>query len=193
MAASFKLPRNTFSLSNSKNGKGPFRGLYRRCNQDGTRSNRELVRRVCARDDNVSGLSLLAEIRLDRTVNLDRERIAVTILCVARGPADPALADAIFLDVGLLDTLEANADVARQNLFIVVWALRIAREPVGQLVGHGFVLLVHSNASISLVRASGLVVGACRATTLPERSTRNLVKFHLIDEPSSPDFSLLRY
>ena len=31
------------------------------------------------------------------------------------------------------------------------------------------------------------------AITLPERSTRNLVKFHLIDEPSTPDFSLFRY
>ena len=37
-----------------------------------------------------------------------------------------------------------------------------------------------------------VAVGACRATTLPERSTRNLVKFHLIDEPSNPDFALFK-
>src|SRR6202011_1449128 len=103
-----------------------------------------------------------------------------------------AFADAIFLDIGLLDALEANADIARQHLLIVVRAFRIGRQPVGQLVAHGLTLLVHNSASISLFSASGVVVGACRATTLPVRSTRNLVKFHLIEEPSRPDFSLFR-
>ena len=37
-----------------------------------------------------------------------------------------------------------------------------------------------------------VAVGAKRATTLPERSTRNLVKFHLMDEPSRPVFAPFR-
>src|SRR6266851_6135496 len=140
----------------------------------------------------LSGGVLVAEVRLNRAVDLDGERVAVAIPGVARRDAHPALADAIFLDVGFLDALEAYADVARQHIGIVVRALRIGRETVGQLVGHGIVFLVHSRASISLVSPSGFAVGACRATTLPERSTRNLVKFHLIDGPSTPAFSLFR-
>src|SRR5260370_36924028 len=139
-----------------------------------------------------SRLSLVAEIRLDRAVNLDGQRIAVAVLGIPGGDAHPALADAIFLDIGLLDALEANADVARQHLLIVIGALRIGRQTVGQLVAHGLALLVHNSASISFFRPSGVAVGACRATTLPERLTRNLVKFHLIEEPSRPDFSLFR-
>src|SRR3984893_11163811 len=119
--------------------------------------------------------------------------MAVAILGVAGGDSHPALADAIFLDVGLLDALEADADVARQDRFIVVRALRVGRQPVGELIAHGFILFIHNSASISFLSPSGAVVGAWRATTLPERSTRNLVKFHLIDAPSTPDFSFFRY
>src|SRR6202035_6201057 len=99
--------------------------------------------------------------------------------------ADPALADAIFLDIGFLDALEANADIARKHRLIVVGAFRIGRQTIGQLVIRDVGFFVHSNASISLFRLSGVAVGAWRATTLPERSTRNLVKFHLIEAPSS--------
>src|SRR5258707_6010707 len=60
-----------------------------------------------------SGLRLVAEIRLDRAMHLDRQRVAVAVLGIARGDAHPALADAIFLHIGFLDTLEANADIAR--------------------------------------------------------------------------------
>src|SRR5258708_605044 len=136
---------------------------------------------------------LVAEIRLHRAVDLDGERIAVAILGGARGHAHPALTDAILLDIGFLDALESNADVARQHLLIVVRAFRIGRQTVRQLVAHGVIFLVHSSASISLTSPSGLAVGACRATTLPARSTRNLVKFHLIDVPSRPDFLFFRY
>src|SRR6202171_5561719 len=143
-----------------------------------------------------SGRILVAKGGLTRPVNLDGERIAIAILGGARRHADPPLADAILFDVGLLDALEANADIARQHIGVVVRALRIGRETVGQLVGRlvgfGVIFLVHSSASISFVSPSGFAVGACRATTLPERSTRNLVKFHLIDGPSRPAFSLFR-
>src|SRR5258708_5473699 len=146
-------------------------------------------------------LLLIAIIRLDRAVDLDGQRVAVAVLGVAGGGAHPTLADAIFLDIGFFDALEANADIAGQHGLVVIKALRIVRQTVGQWVRRwigrsavlGVVVLVHSRASISFFSPSGVVVGACRATTLPDRSTRNLVKFHLIDGPSSPDFSLFRY
>src|SRR5450755_3507662 len=105
-------------------------------------------------------------------MHLDRQGVAVAILGVARRDPHPSLADAILLDIGLLDALEANADIARKHGFVVIRAFRIGRETVGQLVGgligHSVIFLVHSTASISLVSPSGFVVGACRATTLPE-------------------------
>src|SRR5882762_9149505 len=135
---------------------------------------------------------LVAEIRLHRTADLDHQRIAVAILGGAGRHPDPAFADAIFLDIGLLDALEANPDVARQHLFVVIGTPRIGRQTIGKLGDH-FIILGHSSASISLVSDSGLVVGACRATTRPRRSTRNLVKFHLIDAPNTPGLLLFRY
>src|SRR5882757_6142388 len=134
-------------------------------------------------------------------MDLDGERVTVAILGGARRHPHPPFADAILFDVGFFGALEANADIARQHIGIVVRALRIGRETVGQLVGQlvgrlvsfGVIFLVHSSASISFVSPSGFAVGACRATTLPERSARNLVKFHLIDAPSRPDFSFFKY
>src|SRR3954453_20258602 len=81
-----------------------------------------------------SARRLVAKIRLDRTMDLDGQRVAKAILGISRGDADPALADAVLLDIGLFDALEANADVARQYLFIIVRAARIDRETVGELV-----------------------------------------------------------
>src|SRR6516165_7968034 len=147
-----------------------------------------------------SGLFLIPKIRLDRPVNFDSQLVAVAVFGAAGGDADPALADAIFLDIGLLDALETDADIARQDLRVVVRAVRIDRQAVRQLLVHdfvhdfvlGFVLRVQSSASMSCLIPCGVAVGAKRATTLPDRSTRNLVKFHLMDEPSRPDFSLFR-
>src|SRR6267154_6128499 len=130
-------------------------------------------------------------------MNFNGKRIAVAILGIACRHPYPALADAVLLDIGFLDALEANADVAGKHLGIIVRAFRIGRKTIGELVCPLFVIgvipVVHSRASISLVSPSGFAVGACRATTLPERSTRNLVKFHLIDGPSNPAFSLFKY
>ena len=81
---------------------------------------------------------LVPEIRLDGPVHLDGQRIAVAVLGIAGGDAHPALADAIFLDIGLLDALEADADVAREHRLVVIRAARIDAEPVRQLLG-GFV------------------------------------------------------
>src|SRR3954465_8214004 len=128
-------------------------------------------------------------------MHLDGQGIAEAVLGIAGGDADPAFADAVFLDIGLLGALEADADVARKQFLIVMRALRVGGEPVRKCRTRGFVglvVLAHSSASISFFNPSGLAVGACRATTLPERSTRNFVKFHLIDDPSRPDFAFFR-
>src|SRR5436190_9706191 len=103
-------------------------------------------------------------------MHLDGERIAKAIPRGARRDTHPSFADAILLDIGFLDALEADTDIACEHVGIVVGALGVGRKTVGQLVGQWFVLLVHSRASISLVSASGLVVGAYRATTFPARS-----------------------
>src|SRR6478609_4322937 len=139
------------------------------------------------------GRRLVAEIRLDRAMNLDGQRVAVAVFGIPRGDADPALADAIFLDIGFLGALEADTDVAREQFLVVVRAARIGRQAVRKRVGRGFAFLVHSSASISFLNPSGVTVGAWRPTTLPDRSTTNLVKFHLIDDPKRPDFSRFRY
>ena len=96
----------------------------------------------------------------DAPVIFSAHGVAKAVLGVAGGDAHPALADAIFLDVGFLDALEPNADVAREDLGIVVGAVRIDRETVGKLVAHCFVGLAHSSASISFRIPSGVAVGA---------------------------------
>src|SRR6516162_9888611 len=79
-------------------------------------------------------LFLVPKIRLDRAVHLDGQRVAVAVLGVAGGDAHPALANAIFLDIGLLDALEADADIARENFGVVIRTARIDRQAVRQLV-----------------------------------------------------------
>src|SRR5690349_18488750 len=135
---------------------------------------------------------LIPKIRLDRTMHLDGQGIAVAVLGIAGRDAHPAFAHAIFLDIGLLHALEADADVAREDLGVVIGTARIDAQAVGQLVVCLFGLVVHSRASMSFFNPCGVAVGAWRATTLPARSTRNLVKFHLMDEPSRPVFALFR-
>src|SRR5579864_2986552 len=79
---------------------------------------------------------LVAEIRLDRAGKLDGQRIAIAVLALAGLDADPAFADAIFGDIGLLDPLEAHADVALEQRGIVIGAARVGRQAIGQGVGH---------------------------------------------------------
>jgi hypothetical protein len=64
---------------------------------------------------------------------LDGQRIALAVDRLADGDADPALADAIFLDIGLLLTVELYADAARLQRLVVVRALGVGREAIGQL------------------------------------------------------------
>src|SRR5213593_1666813 len=80
---------------------------------------------------------LVPEIGFDRPLERDQQGVAVTVLGLAGRHPDPALADAVFLNVVLLDALEADADVARQHVGIIIGAVRIVRETVGRRVGHG--------------------------------------------------------
>ncbi len=56
-----------------------------------------------------------------------------------------------------------------------------------------FSLFSYNTFSISFSKSCGFVVGAKRSTTLPLRSTKNLVKFHLIAFPSIPEASFFKY
>src|SRR5690606_1548883 len=75
-------------------------------------------------------------------------------------------------------------------------AQRVLRTQHGEIAARPCAIprlpLYPSSASISPRSCSGFVVGAWRGTTLPLRSARNLVKFHLIPLPISPVFSRFR-
>src|SRR5208337_4323135 len=93
-----------------------------------------------------TSLFLVLEIHFHRAGKLDGQRIAVAVPGLAGLDFDPALADAVFGDVGLFDALEADADVALQKLGVVIRALWIVGEPVRQSgsslrFGHVFLLI----------------------------------------------------
>src|SRR5437868_13637504 len=79
---------------------------------------------------------LVPKIRLDRTLQLDRQRLALAVKRLAGSHPDPAFADAVFLDIGLLCTGEANADAAFQQGGVIIRAIWIAGEAVGRFVRH---------------------------------------------------------
>src|SRR3546814_3420568 len=62
--------------------------------------------------------------------------LAEPVLRLARGDADPALGDRIFLDVGALGALEADADAALQHFHVEMRRARIGRHAVGRCIGH---------------------------------------------------------
>ena len=74
-----------------------------------------------------SGLYLVgwrgSKVRLDRAVGLHGQRIASAIERLADGDADPSLADAILLDIGAFDALEADADAPPQRGLVVERAM----------------------------------------------------------------------
>ena len=78
----------------------------------------------------------ILKIGLDLAVVLDRQLLALAIERLAHRQAHPALADAIFLDIGLLGALEADADAALQQGGVVVGAVRVVRQAVGRGIGH---------------------------------------------------------
>src|SRR2546422_3179555 len=60
----------------------------------------------------------------------------MAIQAAARRHPDPAFADAIFLDVGLLLPLEADADAALQQVGVEIRTARIERQAIGRRIGH---------------------------------------------------------
>ena len=73
-------------------------------------------------------------IGLDRAGEADRQQVALAVARLADRSADPALADAIFLDVVALAALEAHADAALERGLVVERARGIDAESVGRLV-----------------------------------------------------------
>src|SRR5438477_11692857 len=74
----------------------------------------------------------ILEIRLYHTFESQRDRSAAAIERAADGHAHPAFADAIFLDRGFFLPVEANADSAREQCFVIKLAARIGAEAVGR-------------------------------------------------------------
>src|SRR6516225_11983475 len=91
---------------------------------------------------------LVLEIYLDRSGELDRQRIAIAILGLANFDPYPAFADAIFADIGLLDALEAYADIALERVGIVIRAARIVGQSIGRPIGPGVIRLWFSRLSL---------------------------------------------
>src|SRR5882672_551643 len=92
------------------------------------------------------GLLFLLQVRLDLALELDGERIALAVDGLADGDADPAFAEAIFLDVGLLLAVELDADALGKQRLVVVRALGVGGKPVGEGgrgVGHEGVMAAH--------------------------------------------------
>lgn len=83
-----------------------------------------------------SRCAVLAQEGLDLALESQHERAAAAVNRLSSSDAEPALADAILFDVGLLGPVEADADAARQKVGIVERALRVHREPVGEFLGH---------------------------------------------------------
>src|ERR1700730_7130088 len=71
---------------------------------------------------------IAAEIRLHPAAQLDGQRHAAPVYRLADGDADPALADAVFLDRGLLDAVEADAHPPLEERRVVMRAFRIVRQ-----------------------------------------------------------------
>src|SRR5690606_6162436 len=80
----------------------------------------------------VACVGSIAEIGLHAAVDLHRHRVAAAVQRTTHGDPDPALADAVFLDVGALVAVEADADAALHGLLVVVGTARVVAEAVGR-------------------------------------------------------------
>ncbi len=86
------------------------------------------------------GDALEAPRRERRAGELDGQRVAEAVLGLAGADPDPALADAVLLDVGLFLAVEADADIAPEDVLVIVRAPRVDGEAVGKGVGHSGIL-----------------------------------------------------
>lgn len=83
-----------------------------------------------------SALGLILEPDFDIAFQLQREGLALAIKRLASRNADPAFRHTIFLDIGFLGSIEADADLALQQICIVKLAVWIKGEAVWKRVGH---------------------------------------------------------
>jgi hypothetical protein len=74
------------------------------------------------------------KIGLDRTAQLDGHGISPPVLGGRVRHPHPAFADAVFLHVGLLDALEADADAALEHFGVVEGAAGIVGKAVGRRI-----------------------------------------------------------
>ena len=66
-----------------------------------------------------------AEIRFNRATELDDHRISAAVLGGRDFNTHPTLDHVVFVDIGFLDAIEANTDVAAEHLFAIEGAARI--------------------------------------------------------------------
>src|SRR5690606_5357747 len=70
------------------------------------------------------------------SIDLHGHRIAAAVAGTPGGDPDPALAHAVFLDIGAFLAIEADADAAAERGFVVVRAAGIVAEAVGWGLRH---------------------------------------------------------
>ena len=63
--------------------------------------------------------------RFNFALQLDQQRLPLAIPCFARGYFDPAFADAVFIDIETLLTIQPNADVTLEHGGDVMRAARV--------------------------------------------------------------------
>ena len=83
--------------------------------------------------------------RLNRALQLHRQRVALAVNLFAHGNFDPPLADAIFLHIKALFVVEFDADIVLKNGSHMKWATSVSGEVVRESgfsgFGHGEILL----------------------------------------------------
>lgn len=83
--------------------------------------------------------------RLDPALQLDQQRLPLAVHSLAGGHLDPGFAEAVLLDIGAVDAIEADADIVLKHRRHVVRAAGVDGQVVGQRgfgdgVVHGDVL-----------------------------------------------------
>lgn len=68
--------------------------------------------------------------------HLDQERVSVTVDAAPRSHADPPFADTIFLHIGPLASVKADANASLENLLVVMRTSWIDAQTIGQFSSH---------------------------------------------------------
>jgi hypothetical protein len=98
---------------------------------------------VLASKDDIT--KLLSVIRLNLPLQFNRQRLPFAINGIASGDANPAFADAVFLDVFAFFVVKANADIVFEHFGRMERAFGISGKMIGQGwffsgFGHGRIL-----------------------------------------------------